>query len=1110
MALFKDQNPVKTRVLTFFNNVKDAEFWKEKFSFLKNWKSPFYFVLFTIVVGFLWCIFGLATNNFSSAFNWDYSHQYLPFAQSYHDTWRHFFTTGEFILYDNVTFIGSDNIGANAYYGLFDPFMILISFFPRSAVPQMFALATIAKLTLSVVFSRMFLKYRGISEGAARFGAIAIGFSGYLNFMVGFPTFVSALTYVPLVLYGIERVLKEKKVGALSIGIFLMMVSCFLLLVTMCIWGVIYAVFRYFVTFKERKAKDNVLVILIGILGFAIGLMLCMWVLLPSLRLSSMTGRTASIGAAYKDGLIEAIKNKDFRTFFQLIFLEVGESPARELMGLVSFFYPTGGFIALPLVRANSSNAYDAWTAAIFCYTPFVILFFQGLLHSIAQRKISHIFGILGCLFFAFTTFGYYFFFGFSGNGYGRWLFVLVPSIVHYGCWAYDQRKDSNRWIPLAGSVLAVIMTILAYCIIFWMLESRRFDWVNYSTYYKSEYLVPTDEFSGLIRSYYLYYQIALIVFESVILLVGYKKKWLSHVMLIFVAAEAIAMGNTAYFYVGLWNTKTYYMNGEQSLNSALYVASKIDARGEPFYRVDTDHAHTTDNFQYAFGEAGSGSFHSLINYDDIEFCYMNYMLGTPIVNSKKAYNDTAITDYGWSGYYRDRRYGTDYALGYRYIVRRNLPSGSDVWNGESVPFGAVEIPEYSQNRTDYRVYRVDEQHMPYLGHAVDSSLLFRMNRNEAGTASDFYGSSFRSNVNTIHSNHVRNGEIFMRGAIIDDKVELPEVFEIKNTKGITAAALNEEFGRRVLSNGSGLKFENYKPKSGDYLYASKNALYYNEGLGYIVNHYDTKAQITSATSTVAGKDHILISPTSGTYFNDEEEGAYFLITKRTNETQRNLDKKNFLKQPRVIFYGASGEVLGYDGSAFGTLGEGGKFENWQLGYAGSSGFFARGKVAYICLIWPYLDSADTKNAQRLDPNDYRITCIGANEMNAITNKAYEDRLQDVKKVKNGYTFHTNYDSMRVISTQLGYDLGWNVTAIDESGNRTKLQSIRVDGGLQGFVAPAGKVSYEMIYFTPELNKGIVLAVAGIGLYGGYVILSFILDTKRIKKEMSLKGASPK
>ena len=1093
------KKPAKTDFKTVF-----ARFWtflsrSEKTAFLRNWKSLFYYFLFLIVLGFAWCIYGLADNSFTNALNWDYSSQYLPFAQHYHDIWRHFFATGEFILYDNVTFIGADNIGANAYYGLFDPFTLISVLFPRSSIPVLYALFTIARLTMCACFARIYLRYRGISEGASRFGALAIAFSGYMNFMVGFPTFVSAITYAPLILYGIEKVLKEKKVIALVVGLFLMMTACFLLVVTMCIWGVIYAGFRYVVTFKERSAKDNVLVILLGVFGFGVGLMLGAWILIPSFRLSSSTGRTASIGNAYMHALIDSAKAKDFKEFFRLFFLEVGENPGRELMGLVSFFYPSGGFIALPLLRSG----YDAWTASLFCYTPFVVLFFTGVIHSIIQKKVSHLIAVLSCLFLVFTTFAYYFFFGFSGNGYGRWYFVLVPAIVYYGCWAFDQRKHSPRWIPLVGAMFALAGTILSYFAIFWVLEGLKFSGATYQTgYYQSTYLLPTDDYQGLLRQWYLYYEIALIIFEGVLLCVGHRKKWLSHALLIALAIEAAAMGNTLYFYNGLWSIPHWYMGGEEKFSDSLYISNKINERNEIFARVNFDRAEGTSNYQYAVGQPGSASFHSLVNYEDVEFFYLNHAMNLPTTGWKSyGYEEPMeVTGYSWSGAYRSKRIGADYALGYRYNVVTKYPSDKDgPWFGESVPFGSVEIEDASPDRNQYRVYRVSEDYLPVLGHGVDDEFLFKMGKTSENS-SEFYGAWTRNQSN-IHINNIRNGLILAKGAILSDDEELPEGFTFSEAPKVNSGASSIygiDIMKATAANGFNATF--YKSEPGDYyLPKAENASKYGDNtLGYFFNHHKEMKEVksTDTVSMIAGVDRLVLTKKNGGLFIDDENGGYFQISYQN----RDANEGSFLKQPRVIFFDEKNQVVGYDGSTFGVCGALGETKSYYCAYTASCGFYARGKVKSICIIWP----TNTSYKVNVKPTNFIVSPVPYSRLEEVRLANNARKLENVKKVRNGYSFEAHYEKPTIVATQLGYDAGWQVTAIKENGGKEKLKTMKINGGLQGFIAPEGAISYEMVFITPGLNAGVLLAVTGIGLVSGYAILTFVLELRKEKKRLAL------
>ena len=69
-----------------------------------------------------WMAYGLINNSFTQFYPWtDYFGQYVTMTFYYHDVWHTFFKTGYFELYSPNTYLGSDNIGSNSYYGLFDP-----------------------------------------------------------------------------------------------------------------------------------------------------------------------------------------------------------------------------------------------------------------------------------------------------------------------------------------------------------------------------------------------------------------------------------------------------------------------------------------------------------------------------------------------------------------------------------------------------------------------------------------------------------------------------------------------------------------------------------------------------------------------------------------------------------------------------------------------------------------------------------------------------------------------------------------------------------------------------------------------------------------------------
>lgn len=1078
------------------------------FAFLKNPNSVFYFVVGVILIGVLWSLYGLVDNSFTSAFNWDYSHQYLPFAADYHDAWRSFLTTGQFPLFDSSIFVGTDNIGANSYYGLFDPFIVIMAIFPKSWIPQLYALATIARCTLAAVFMRMYLRYRGIKEWTARFGAIATAFSGYVCFMVGFPNFVSAVTYVPLVLYGIERVLKEQKPGALAIGIFLMEISCFMLLVTMCIWGVIYAVWRYFATIKTRKASLNWATIGVGVMGFAIGIAMGSWSLLPSIRVSSLSGRTSSIGSAYMHSLLDAVKAKDFVTLFGLFFEEVGDNPGRALMGLVSFFYPTGGYLTLPLVVANG-NVYDAWTASIFCYTPFVILFFQGLIHSIRQKRFDHIFAILACVFLLFSTFAYYFFFGFSGNGYGRWFFVLIPLIVYYGCWAFDQRRSSPKWIPVAGSILALVGTILAFCAIHWALQDKDFTAINGMTYYKSTYLMPEELYQNLNRYWYLWYEVGLVAVEGIIFFAGYHKKWLPYLMCGLVAAEAIAAGNSGYLYVGLWYVNSYYMGGQDNLSSSSQIAKNISDYDNSFYRSYFDTAGGTTNFSFAAGYNDLSAFHSLLNFGANDFGIMNRLKDGN--GSAMTYGDETYLNATWTSVYRGRKMGLDHVLGYRYYVLQNENGISDKtkWAGVNVPFGAEEMPSLSVDRDRYRVYRVSEEYMPQVGHAVDPSKIYRLGKD--GNYFNFAPRGTNSGDKYFRQQKALQ-EVELLGAIIDDDVELPSEFTFSKVPDFsTDTQFESNYGLKRLRVDHGLKASIYKVREGDKLWPSSEASYADEGLAYFLNHYTERSYYGSnqTPNQKCGIDHFVLEPSEGEYFNDDIRGGYIEFKYYNNAYNQTTQSGFFKYMPRVIVIGdaqdeqgnvTQNQVLAYDGATFKRNID---LSVNQGGYTNATiGLYAKGKAKQIALVWPdWIKSDGTVGDMKVSISSISMCVEDYPALEAKYSFLRENALKDVKSSKNRYTFSTDFAESKIVVTQFGYDEGWHCQARTATGETVNCTMLRIDGGLTGFIAPAGATTYELKYTTPYLILGIVAAIGGAVLLGGYTALRFFLKKRKDRPE---------
>lgn len=1055
--------------------------------FLFDWQSTFYFGVFLFALAVLWSINLLFENSGTSMMGWDYSWQYVPFAYDFWDQWHVFFSTGRFPLYDATIWLGLDNIGSNSYYSLFDPFLAVMALFPRQCIPWLFSVATFLKLMVSGLLMRWYLKYHGISEAASRIGATALAFSGYMMFMVGFPTTVSACVYIPLILLGIDKIIREKKPYCLVIGLFLLGITSFFFLVVSCIWGVCYAMWRYFWTVKSRNAKDNVLVILMGVASFALGLMMCAWTILPSIRQSALSGRSESIGSAYFSSILSSLKSHDLKSFFMLIFEPVGDHPYRELMGLVSFFFPSGGYLYLPLIHTG----YDAWTASIFCYTPFIICFFTGIILSIKQRKWNHLIAILLCVFLVFTNFSYFFFYAFSGNGYGRWFLMLVPEIILYGCWAFDEARKEAMPIRFLGAALSLICTLGAYFLINAVIkEGVTYPNPNELTYWLSDFVAPGNVSKGQNALWYVFAQVGYILAEGIIFIVFNAKKWMPQAMLGLLSVEIIVAGNAASAsYYSIYKYETRFMGGTSAFETAQKVASAIQEDGMPFSRTYMDQVVGSSNevksYMTVLGLNSASAFHSLMNFDTEDFALMNNMKSPG--GTRTTYGNTKVYNPNWSGYYGNKRFATDSVLGYHYYAIKNDYSGWVDFMPANVPFGAEEI--YSlpvagkENKTRYKVYKLGEDSSPSFGYAVDNDKLYKIGKKEGS----YYLNSFYPNQTgqAGFRNLIRVEDTLLNGAIFEDDAELPDGMSYSAVPDASYdSSVLANFGKKALRFGNGLKGYTITVPEDNGLFPKTGLTGSPNDAAYFFDPSYERKSLGSSSTAIPDRTHVVFESSTGDYLSSDETGCYI-----------EFKYWNIGPAPRVLVFGdkdgKTNQLLTFESSSLSLAKDAGYYNQ----RSSSFGLYVEGHAKSVVLLW-----SSGATAINIYPQNLTMYVTGKKDMLRQQQKLVENSLKDVKKENaNEYSFSSDYSSDRIVVTELGFDKGWSLKATKEDGTVVDCPVYKLDGGLVGFCAPQGKTTYILSYKTPYLTGGTVLACLGTACLGGFGIYSFIRNTKKRK-----------
>jgi len=1002
---------------------KFKQFLFRKMPFLKDRNSLFYFVLFLVAIGIGFYAYALFTQYFTIPLGGDYTQQYVAFYYNFYDDWWTFLKTGQFVLWDHTTFLGADNITSNTYYGLFSPFMIPILFFPRAWIPQMMAIGMIAKMVLGGCFFRLYLKYMGVSEHTSRLFAIAYAFCGWIAFYLWFNNFFEVATFFPLVLLGIEKILHRDKPYILVVALFLFALSNYFFLITICFYGVGYALFRFCQLRKSHTRKENWIILGWGVGAFAIGLMLGAWVLLPNYLTAMQAPRAED--ATYLFRLQEAWTSQDWVEFLRLIFFEWGTDNAgqlasyRVLYPLLSFLYPA---ISGRYVNLIPTLGFENYCGSIFIFTPGILMFFVSVMNSIRKRKLSHLIPIFFFAIALFVPFFYYFFHVFT-VAYSRWQIIVVISMLAYCAINYDERKALPRAFPAISFAMTLTLMLVAYKLV--------------STL-TSEY----NQVIAIEEEYWVYvYQIVACIVSGSLMFFYWKKEKLTKLLMGVLAVEAVVMGNMVMGFHGVISYEKSLNGGHANVVTETKIISEITESDDSFYRLQSTRANIgNDNLPAVENYNGTSTFHSLYNYDVIDFVRMSHIFK----------HDTS-----WIGGTQEKRYNLDAFLGVKYYVAKEAET--TYYRGSvktvypmNIPLGYTRIDDASID-DGYRVYQNDN-HIA-MGFTFDT-LYYKQ------ACGNGINNAFHTSGN--HSFDVpRNEEAYLKGAILNDADVLEVLSENPHLVDLYAPTLEAP----RLSTTKTLydcDFE-FQPSQPD-LYLTSGAETFS----------DPKFVVGDKTELV------VTSTTSGAYLTTEP--AYFIL-------------KYPLKMPstdyraRIVLIGDEKDELGnVIGDKIVAMDYHGNNEGY---YRYFRGFYANEPVKKIIII-PAGDGVV-----------YGFTEVYVETYAHILNKLAalnEYPLTDIEYGTNRFAFNTDFESTRFIVTQVAYGDGWKVKVTDEAGLVTYPKIYNAQGGFVGFVSLSGDAHYEMTYYTPYLSTGIIISFAGFIMFGGAIGLGAYLDLKKKAK----------
>lgn len=1012
---------------------------------IKNKESLFYYVLFLIILAFAYYAYTIVANGFTAPITGDYTAQTIPFFYNGWDDWWHFFKTGEFPFWDANTVLGADNLANNSFYYVMDPFFIIALMFPRSFIPHALLIIMMLKMIIGTLIFRKLLLHFNVKEIYARFFAICYGFGGWIIFYSWFESYMGLITFFPLVVLGIEKILAKEKPFTLIWGLFLVGLSNFYFLVPGCIGGVIYAMFRYFQTIKTRKSYENLSTILVGIFGFALGLGLAAFLTLPAFMNALTYYRSSN---SYLSTLKAALDDNDWGLFFGRIFsFRYTESSYgfRVAYPLMSFLFPVTDGRSVSIMNF-SGNRYDKLASSLFCYSPCIIIFFASVFKSIKEKKVSHILAIAFWCFCLFVPFFYYMFLGFS-SAYGRWEFLPSTFLIMYCAISFNKREEYKKWMFDFSYVLTIFLMIIA---------------IYLANLYHYQYPSRVSDIGSrwpIIIVQIIYITVLWILFRKY-----YLSKKFVKTGFIFLFAEIILVG--AYFSMFHGYTNYYsssYLNGKDNLAKETEIFAHVNENDSDFFRVQSGRiVNSGTNIAEAENYNGISYFHSTYNSNLDQFLHWSRI----------------VTSYGnWTGNAVEKRPLLDEFLGVKYYLAARIETNykviydlKDTTNykvyhiNPNIPFGYNKV-EDGYDYGSYELYKNDN----FINFGYSYSTLtdphIREEDNPIGVFSDFYTTSGK-----LYSNEALvNDYNFMSTAIL----ETSDIKELKED-------YSEAFSNNELSEVDRLKFNSLEVLGSNnfsrkvyrlpYYFDPTNPLAY-ETIG---SSLDQNSQLTPYC------DIVVYEPKKTTIFNtsDEIENALFFISPLTSSTKYN-----------IFLINENNEVVTYD-----------NFLLMNNYYKTIRTMYMHEKISKIIMVPCTNDSPMYLSSF---PN-YMYRYRYSDYLNIINNqKQYQ--LYDCSHTYNTYTFKTNYDSHRMIVLNVPYDKGWSCTKIDANGNETNAKVYKAQGGFVAVMSDVGETTYKFNFISYYFKPGAfiagcsIIAMISMGVY-------YSKRNKRLEEESNFKN----
>ncbi len=188
----------------------------------------------------------------NSLLHMDLYHQYCPFLEEFANKLKH----GESLFYTWNLGLGSDYVSLYAYY-LASPFNWLLLLVPRGAVIEFIEFFILLRLGLCGLFASKYLSYHFKADkslSTVLFGT-AYALCGFVAAYSWDIMWLDTIALAPLVLVGLEKLVKENKIALYTITLAIAIWSNYYISIMLCIFLVFY--FAWLFIFEAKGGKQK-------------------------------------------------------------------------------------------------------------------------------------------------------------------------------------------------------------------------------------------------------------------------------------------------------------------------------------------------------------------------------------------------------------------------------------------------------------------------------------------------------------------------------------------------------------------------------------------------------------------------------------------------------------------------------------------------------------------------------------------------------------------------------------------------------------------------------------------------------------------------------------